>query len=1157
MIRSFAPVLIASFFAAEASGAQPPGPDGRTIVGSVRFRGQPAVGATVGAKWQVAGASEEVSSDLPVVTDSEGRFTLKWCNDPKARPYVIFARDQHGRLGWLDIRGQLDLSEPPGQRVELNEIADTRGRLTDATGSPLRQTRIRARYVTLGVEETAQSIQLPPELEKAYETITDEEGRFILKGVPAGGRVSAEVMSPAFGNPRLLWPQHLACEARLEKAGSIRVRFEGVADHARLKGFKWHGYAMSGEDVARVRVLGEAVLVGEGKETQTLTNLTPGRYKVYTGGDWSIPYLADNPIEIDVPADGVGEVTIKMAPAAEVRGRVIDAKTQKGIPGVRVNITKPHDQGHRQIFAWTNTGADGRFLAYVTPGNLAISLRHVSGTVVDGYPPPPENQQPITADVAASESHTFADLALVPAVPIDGIVVDDSGKALPWITIQTAHIHQRIDGPVSDRNGRFRLLDLGPDEVTALRARTASGTTDGAIHVDVEKQKGPVKLVVSDANAFRLRGRVSDPDGKPIVDATARIEWRYQGVGRSSRWGIGGFGGRLFTDPDGRFESIALWPGDEYRVQVEAPGYGKVESDLVKGVAGQSHDFGSLKLPRTAGRVSGMIVDARNQSIKGVRVFNNGDGPKPVSTISGDDGRFTLDGLFDGEVYVFAQKEGYRFTGKLTKSGEQEVYVTMLAADAPPPKNQPNPQAAEYVAARKKLTRHLLQQMWNQPVDSPLAEWRSQVLDGMARIDLEQANRWVDELRKRGEHKAPYTGIILFATAQKIAAADVDAALPLLAPLGGREGHARLIEIVRPLIANDPDKARRLLEEAVVKARATQVPDRAWMLARVGEMMVQVGQRETGRKLLFEAADIAEGLGVQRMHGYARGFVAARLAPFDLPRAKRLLLQGDESERRRWVGVMAERLSTHDLDHAMKLLDEFKADQSSFTADTHRAIAVRLAKSGRIDEAVKIAQGSLQDPFRPGTALAAVAVAVAKTDPRVSRSLIDQTFDLYLRPSTFLTRRTFDTLPVFAAYQARAANYPDMQSVVGRVLSCRQTSDYDSPNRIAELHAEMAMLLALVDPATAKWLLNRAVPPGPIHDEISKKRSWLFMVALADPERAIGEIDRRIAAAKDSLSGQRNSGLSELVRILSQPTEDLLVRELIQFAGVNWPRDDD
>jgi hypothetical protein len=102
------------------------------------------------------------------------------------------------------------------------------------------------------------------------------------------------------------------------------------------------------------------------------------------------------------------------------------------------------------------------------------------------------------------------------------------------------------------------------------------------------------------------------------------------------------------------------------------------------------------------------------------------------------------------------------------------------------------------------------------------------------------------------------------------------------------------------------------------------------------------------------------------------------------------------------------------------------------------------------------------------------------------------------------------------------------------------------------------MGLALVDPPTAKWVLNRAVPPSrPLPSEIADNRNWLFAVALADPERGIGEVDRRIAAVRERRLEMNRTGLIELIEILAQSSEEERYKNLASFSGFLWPRDDD
>src|SRR5207244_7822839 len=139
-----------------------------------------------------------------------------------------------------------------------------------------------------------------------------------------------------------------------------------------------------------------------------------------------------------------------------------------------------------------------------------------------------------------------------------------------------------------------------------------------------------------------------------------------------------------------------------------------------------------------------------------------------------------------------------------------------LAADAPPPPGQPEARPAAYVAAEKKLVRHLLDKLGALPPQT-LGGYERRILEGMTRVDLEQAYRWLDERRKRGEagadDKSGLAQALRIAAAEKAAARDPAEAVMLLAPLPAAESHRVLLGLARRYRAADPAKALRRSEE--------------------------------------------------------------------------------------------------------------------------------------------------------------------------------------------------------------------------------------------------------------------------------------------------------------------------------------------------------
>src|SRR5262249_5457988 len=155
-----------------------------------------------------------------------------------------------------------------------------------------------------------------------------------------------------------------------------------------------------------------------------------------------------------------------------------------------------------------------------------------------------------------------------------------------------------------------------------------------------------------------------------------------------------------------------LWPGDQYRVIVSGEGFGRTETAPVTGRRGEAHDFGRIVVARLGGVVKGRVVDAAGRPVAGASVFNAGDAPLPVSATTDAEGRFRLEDLQVGTVYVFAQKAGYRFAGMRTKTGS-DVTVTLRVAGKAPAEVKPAAGASR--DEQHQLARRLVEQVWNLP----------------------------------------------------------------------------------------------------------------------------------------------------------------------------------------------------------------------------------------------------------------------------------------------------------------------------------------------------------------------------------------------------------------------------------------------------------
>ncbi len=325
------------------------------------------------------------------------------------------------------------------------------------------------------------------------------------------------------------------------------------------------------------------------------------------------------------------------------------------------------------------------------------------------------------------------------------------------------------------------------------------------------------------------------------------------------------------TDSEGRFASPALWPGDRYKVTVEAPGYGRAESPEITGRARDDHDFGAIRLVATGGRVEGRVVDTAAKPVADVTVFNRGDGPEAVTARTDAAGNFVLEGLFDGGKYVFARKDGFRFTGMRVERDSGPVTLTLRRTDEAPPVWESVKRAAP--DDDKAIARRVLTKVWERYGERANDNGAWGCILHMARIDAPLALKWSGDAGGHNDDR------VYQEAGESLAETDADEAIALFRTPKGGSGQHVLVKLAERFASQDPGKALKFAELAAEKARAMDIPDRAGAMAKAGALLMRLGRKEAGLALVNEGAAAAAKLGFESREAYARGDVAARSRP--------------------------------------------------------------------------------------------------------------------------------------------------------------------------------------------------------------------------------------------------------------------------------------
>ena len=409
-------------------------------------------------------------------------------------------------------------------------------------------------------------------------------------------------------------------------------------------------------------------------------------------------------------------------------------------------------------------------------------------------------------------------------------------------------------------------------------------------------------------------------------------------------------------------------------------------------------------------------------------MLNSGDAGQRLVATAGADGRFSLEGFYEGPVYLLARSSGRRAVGWRGEAGGEPIEFVFPGADKPPAQVAvAEIDAAAQFAAERKLARRWISSLWglrdrfdDNPRTGAPTPFRVTSRGGritlpytverlaqlMARLDLDQALTWsVSEGGGLDES-------VRNAAVEGNPEVDVERALELLE--GDTSSAARgalLARARRELAAGKPANAMRLLEAAmaaVTRAEATALPggesERAISQAHIGALAIRAGAARWGGEQLLQAAEKAEKVAGEA--AAINGQVAAELAATAPLRALRLLqaIQRTSSfaSNYSYAGRAAAVAAANDSNRAVRVSGarsrpELLPIRLRCRSPASWPAATSLQRLNSWMRSLKQVSGS-----RP-TALCWLAVAVTQQDPQQACALIDRALVLYFdAPPTYL-----------------------------------------------------------------------------------------------------------------------------------------------------------
>jgi len=292
-----------------------------------------------------------------------------------------------------------------------------------------------------------------------------------------------------------------------------------------------------------------------------------------------------------------------------------------------------------------------------------------------------EAVEPNTTSAERNAAPAEPNTVSIASVPLSDPITGASGMVLDKLTqapIAGAIVGFQLSDPntcaETDASGEFVLTGLPPSERVYI-CIIAQGYVSKRIVTRIARDQITAGVLIELDRSSRVEGRVTDPAGHPIADATVKTFY---------------FTNRpVVTGADGHFEIDGLSPVVEsYMLETTHPEYPAVDVRFAPGAAGQAVRQDVVLTPGVD--VYGRVTDPNGQPLAGVTVGNTASRSmwNCISSQTDAEGWYRLDNVDMGELILWAVHSRYALHvqhATLPKGRSEERIDIQLQTPAPLP----------------------------------------------------------------------------------------------------------------------------------------------------------------------------------------------------------------------------------------------------------------------------------------------------------------------------------------------------------------------------------------------------------------------------------------------------------------------------------------
>ncbi len=430
------------------------------------------------AIWAIGGSYEHPRIVARTTTGAGGRFslpTLTGPRQPEDRDFLhILAQAGDGRLGWR-FTGWPKYPERDQLRIILGPVGEVRGRLNDQDGRPIAGAEITPATIYLKGEDHPgyEMLPMPAEIAGPFRATTAADGSFIIKGIPLGAELDATIAAAGFAGLRVYWKTQRPAAIVLDRhPGRIEGTFKppggrGLSGRLTLA-LRSRPLPRDHRDDRTSWLIVNRTETADAQGHFRFNDVPAGNYRLEPAFGPGTPFAAEPVEKVEVRSDAVARVEVPLREHVRIHGRVVDARTGRGIPRVGVRSGAVNSQTSVHPADQAETDADGRYALGAPTGRVEISLNPVPTTYLE-----PRASQNLRLDVTGARA--WPDVKLEPAVAVEGVVVDADGKPVAGARVY-AMPAPRGPGPggggraaTTGPDGTFHFDQVDPDDSLPLR----------------------------------------------------------------------------------------------------------------------------------------------------------------------------------------------------------------------------------------------------------------------------------------------------------------------------------------------------------------------------------------------------------------------------------------------------------------------------------------------------------------------------------------------------------------------------------------------------------------------------------------------------------------------------------------------------------------